>query len=121
MTVYATLDTRGNNIVEYAAIKAFASVDKAHAYLLSGYDSFEWDVSTAEIGPGCFSDCWKKASGVPIKDHGKLYAGHLSFEPFTADDLNVQPRDGHLDGKPFWVTPMPEVLTVWSIRKANNG
>ena len=115
MTIYATKDSDGGRISENATILAFASEQEARAYLLKGYDAADWDMASAEIGAGCYGDCWVKVHSAPHVDRDELIAGLFDGAPFTADQLAVQAPGQHPGGRAWWIEPTEEVLVVTSI------
>lgn len=110
MTVYATTDYDGERISENADILAFDTHEEARAYLLAGYDSRDWDLASAEIRHGRWSDCWIKAMSDPGDDPS--YIG-----PFAQSDISVQHPGTHPGGRFWWITPDPDVLVLARINE----
>jgi hypothetical protein len=110
--IYATQDYYGDRIEHDAFIACFDTEAEAREYLLAPYRHDDWDISTAEIAPGRFSDCW-------IKTHYKpqIEAGLYDCAPFSPDELSVRGPGEHPGGRQWWITPTPDVLVVAIIRQ----
>ena len=107
---YATHDAEDDKITAGAHVSAFATRAEAEAFLLSMYGN-EWDKSQAEFKPGWFTDYWAQSHNRP--DFSGL-AGNWC-EPFTEDQLRVNPPGSHPGGPFYWIEPTPEILIVTGI------
>jgi hypothetical protein len=115
--LYATTDSDAGRIEKDASIFAFDTMDEVRDYLLRGYDAAEWDLDTAEIGAGDFSDCWIKALNAPAEEDGKLIVGACDCAPFTAAQLTVRGPGQHPGGRAWWIEPTEPVLVLTSIKE----
>ncbi len=111
MPVYATQDYGDGAIQRHATIRRFATRAQAEEYLLQPYIGGGWDMSTAKIGPGRFSDYWYR----------EIYAapriGDPSLAPLSFRQVYVKHPGTHPGGKEWWVTPSADVLIVTDIRE----
>jgi hypothetical protein len=114
---YATQDADGGWIEEEALIEAFETEAEAREYLLAPYRNGDWDLSTAEIGIGSFSDCWIKSRNDPL-DYEDDFG---NYTPFSMSELSVRGPGEHPGGWRWWITPVLDVLVVTSIRAAIMG
>ena len=111
MPFYATRDFDGERITRNADIRRFNTEAQAREYLLAPYaNAGEWDIATAEIGPGSFSDCWIKTLDAPR-------VGTHWIAPFSYSQLYVQHPGEHPGGRMHWTTPTPDVLVVLGIKE----
>jgi hypothetical protein len=111
---YATQDAADGKIFRDATIRKFATEAEARAYLLQGYDPKEWDLSTAEIGPGDYRDCWMEWMKAPRV--GNPGAGD-GYAPFTFNQLFIQHPGQHPGGRFWWITPAVDVLIITEIHE----
>ena len=102
---YATLDFDNGRISEHAVIHSFPSFEEARAYLLSGFDPQYWDIESAVIKYGSFSDCWVKTYVFP-----EAHAPWLG--DLTLSDIWVLHPGQHPGGNKYWITPNVNVLTI---------
>jgi hypothetical protein len=107
---YATNEADGLRIAAGAYIRSFDTREQAEAYLRGIYRDDEWDLSNAEIAPGCFGDCWQKA-------HKKPGMVEPWFAPFTYRQLIISPPSRHPGGKAYWITPSPDVLVLVGVKE----
>lgn len=114
MTVYATIENENGYISEDAAIFPFGTEADARAYLLRGFDESDWDLSSAVIESGRFSDCWVKCLNKPRLDDP-------AFEPFGPQDLYVASPGEHPGGRMWWITPRVDVLVLSHIDERDAG
>jgi hypothetical protein len=110
---YATQDFDGARIEQDAFIASFDTEAEAREYLLAPYRRGDWDLSTAEIGVGSFSDCWIKSRD-PFGDEDDFG----DYTPFSMSELSIRGPGEHPGGWRWWITPVPDVLVVTSIRES---
>ncbi len=103
---YATHDFDNGSISENATIAAFSTRADAVNYLLSPFQSNEWDKSSAVIEAGEFGDCWIKTYG-PVKN--------VDIGPFKKRDLIIRTPGSHPGGNATWISPNVPVLVVSKI------
>ena len=106
-SVYATRDSDGSRIMLNADIHVFASETEAKDWLLKPYNPAEWNIDSAVIESGEFSDCW-------IKAYSKIE--NVDISPFKLKDLIVSEPGSHPGGSATWITPRSPVLVVSQIR-----
>ena len=81
---YATTDSRGERILDYAEIAKCWTYDGARDYLLDSFAEVE-EGFEIRIVFGHFDDCWKKTDREPQR-------GDVVISPFTWEDVTISDR-----------------------------
>ena len=103
---YATLDDTGEGTIrEDAEIVRFTSKAAMRKWLLAGYHNGGWDLESAVIEPGDFSDCWIKSSKGPRRDD-------TWYKPFGLANIIVRKPGEHPGSHGYWIKPRPPVYIV---------
>ena len=110
---YATNEDNGEGVItEDAGIRRFTSKKKMREWLLAGYQNGGWNLASAVIEPGQYSDCW-------IKSYSQPKRGDSWLEPFAyANDLIVRAPSQNPGHGQYWITPRSPVYVVSRIEEA---
>lgn len=111
---YATHDCDGGRISQNSDIRAFETAEQARSYLLSPFSAADWDLDTAEIGPGYFGDCWIVVHSAPCENE-------RYFKPFARNQLNITGPGQHPGGRAWWIEPAEPVLVIDYILEREEG
>ena len=113
---YATRDSDADRISPNAEISVFTTLEAAKEWLMEPLVNCgdDYDLGSAEIGPGDFGDCWIKSV-----DRPKIGTRWLS--PFSYTQLRIERPGQHPGGKFYWTTPTVDVLVVADIRERDHA
>lgn len=100
---YATTDSEGERIREYAEIVEYWTLAEARDHLLDSFAEVE-EGFEIEIVPGHFSDFWKELESRPT-----IYT---IISPFHWHEVNIEGPDENPKRRHYRITPKPPILVA---------
>lgn len=105
---YATTDSRGERILEYAEIVEYWTLAEARDHLLDSFSEVEKGFEI-EIVAGHFDDFWKELESRP--NHADTI-----ISPFLWSEVNIEGPDENPRRRHYRITPIPTVLIAKLVR-----